>query len=109
MSQNKDITPDELRQRLDALKLPYLRDHVEELAKQAAAGKWAHTQFLTRLLEGELAQRHDNARARRIREAAFPVVKTLEQFDFTWPAKINRDAVRNLFRLNFVRGEVLAR
>jgi DNA replication protein DnaC len=103
MSQSKDISPDELRRHLDALKLPYLRDHAEELAKQAAAGKWTHTQFLARLLEGEAAQRHDNARARRIHEAAFPVVKTLEQFDFTWPTKINRDAVRNLFRLNFVR------
>ena len=108
MSQNKDISPDELRRRLDALKLPYLRDHAEELAKQAAAGKWTHTQFLARLLEGETAQRHDNARARRIREAAFPVVKTLEQFDFTWPTKINRDAVRNLFRLNFVREKAAA-
>jgi DNA replication protein DnaC len=108
MSQNKDISPDELRRHLDALKLPYLRDHAEELAKQAAAGKWTHTQFLARLLEGETAQRHDNARARRIHEAAFPVVKTLEQFDFTWPTKINRDAVRSLFRLNFVREKAAA-
>ena len=108
MSPNKDITPDELRRHLDALKLPYLRDHVEELAKQAAAGKWTHTQFLSRLLDGEIAQRQDNARARRIHEAAFPVVKTLEQFDFTWPTKINRDAVRNLFRLNFVREKAQA-
>ena len=108
MSQNKDITPDELRQRLDALKLPHMRDHVEELAKQAAAGKWTHTQFLCRLLEGEVAQRQDNARARRIHDAAFPVVKTLEQFDFTWPTKVNRDAVRNLFRLNFVREKAAA-
>ena len=64
MSQNNDISPDELRRHLDALKLPYLRDHAEELAKQAAAGKWTHTQFLARLLEGEAAQRHDNARER---------------------------------------------
>ena len=103
MSHDKDTTPDELRKRLDLLKLPWLRDHVEELARQAADGQWSHAQFLARLLEGELAQRQDNARARRIREAGFPVLKTLEQFDFTWPMKINRQAVQNLFRLNFIR------
>ena len=30
------------------------------------------------------------------------VRKTLEQFDFTWPAKINRLQVQNLFRLKFI-------
>jgi DNA replication protein DnaC len=103
MSPSKDTTPDELRQRLDLLKPPFMRDHVEEVARQAAAGQWPHAQFLARLLEGEAALRQDRARARRIKDACFPVLKTLEQFDFTWPAKINRQAVHNLFRLNFVR------
>jgi DNA replication protein DnaC len=30
------------------------------------------------------------------------VLKTLQQFDFTWPAKINRLAVQDLFRLKFI-------
>jgi len=102
MSHDKDTTPDELRKRLDLLKLPYMRDHVEELTRQAAQGQWPHAQFLARLLDGEIAQRQDNARARRIKDAGFPVLKTLEQFDFTWPTKINRQAVQNLFRLRFI-------
>jgi DNA replication protein DnaC len=108
MNHDKDTTPDELRKRLDLLKLPYLRDHVEELAQQAADGQWSHARFLARLLEGEIAQRQDNARARRIREAGFPVLKTLEQFDFTWPAKINRQAIQNLFRLRFIHDKANA-
>jgi DNA replication protein DnaC len=102
MSHNKDMTPEELRQRLDLLKLPFMRDHVEELARQAADGQWSHAHFLARLLEGEAALRHDHARARRIKDACFPVLKTLEQFDFTWPSKVNRQAVQNLFRLRFI-------
>ena len=40
--------------------------------------------------------------ARRIRLARFPVNKTLDAFDWTWPKKINRQQVMNLFRLQFV-------
>jgi len=58
--------------------------------------------FLARLVEGEAAQRRDRARQRRIQQARFPVHKTLDQFDFTWPTQINRLQVQNLFRLKFV-------
>jgi DNA replication protein DnaC len=35
--------------------------------------------------------------------ARFPQVKTLEQFNWNWPKKINRMQVENLFRLNFIK------
>ena len=64
--------------------------------------------FLARLVEGEAALRQDRARQRRIQQARFPVLKTLEQFDFTWPTKINRLAVQNLFRLKFIEDKANA-
>ena len=102
-SKNTKTTPDELHRQLGYLKLPFMREHVEELARQAATDGWSHAEFLARLADGEAAQRQDRARARRIRQARFGVLKTLDQFDFTWPAKINRLAVRNLFRLKFIQ------
>jgi DNA replication protein DnaC len=104
MSQNKDArtTPDELRRQLGYLKLQFMREHVEDLARQAATGGWSHVDFLGRLVDGEAALHQDRARARRIQQARFPVLKTLDQFDFTWPVKINRLAVQNLFRLKFI-------
>jgi DNA replication protein DnaC len=105
---SKDPNPEELRRRLDELKLSYMRDHAEDLIRQAAAGGWSHTQLLARLLEGESALRQDHARVRRIKDAGFPVLKTLEQFDFTWPTRINRQAVQDLFRLRFVRDNAFA-
>jgi len=39
---------------------------------------------------------------RRIRMARFPVIKTLDQFNWTWPKEINRLQVKNLFRLGFI-------
>ena len=104
MSQNSDpnATPDDLHRQLDYLNLTFMQEHVEELARQAAEKQWSHVDFLSRLVEGEAALRQDRARVRRIRDARFPVLKTLDQFDFTWPTKINRLAVQNLFRLKFI-------
>jgi len=39
---------------------------------------------------------------RRIRTARFPQIKTLEQFKWSWPKKINQLHVKNLFRLKFI-------
>ena len=36
------------------------------------------------------------------RRARFPLTKTLDQFQWNWPKKINRPQIQNLFRLNFV-------
>ena len=112
MSQNKDpkptAAPDELHQHLTYLNLPFMGEHVEELASQAADKQWSHLAFLGRLVEGEAALRQDRARTRRIHQARFPVLKTLDQFNFTWPAKINRLAVQNLFRLKFIEDKANA-
>lgn len=74
---------DDLRRPLQLLKLPYMLEHFEELTGQAGAEQWSHVEFLTRLIEGEAALHQDRARQRRIKQARFPVLKTLEQFDFT--------------------------
>ena len=90
---------DDLRRQLQLLKLPFMLEHFEELARNAGSEQWSHVEFLARLIEGEAALRQDRARQRRIKQARFPVLKTMVQFDFTWPTKINRPAIQNLFRL----------
>jgi DNA replication protein DnaC len=99
---------DDLRRHLHLLKLPFTLDHFEELASKAAAEQWSHVEFLARLIEGEANLRQDHACQRRIENARFPVLKTLEQFEFTWPTKINRLAVQNLFRLKFIEDKANA-
>ncbi len=107
-SRKTDSADDDLRRQLGYLNLLFMQEHVEQLAAQAAENQWSHAEFLGRLVEGEVALRQDRARVRRIREARFPVLKTLDQFDFTWPSKINRPAVQNLFRLTFLREQANA-
>jgi DNA replication protein DnaC len=99
----------DLTQNLIYLKLPWIRENYEALATEAAQKNWAHAEFLARLLEGETHQRMDRATERRIQAAHFPVIKTLAQFDWSWPKTINRPQIQNLFRLQFVeqKGNVI--
>src|SRR6267154_3712034 len=84
------------------LKLSYFKEHHLALAKEAMEKNWTQLDFLSRLAEGETLRRKDRATQRRIAEARFPILKTLEQFNWTWPKKINRPQVQNLFRLAFL-------
>jgi DNA replication protein DnaC len=91
-----------LCERLKRLKMPFAGEHFEPLAQEATAQHWSHVGYFARLIEGEAAWREDRSIRRRVRLARFPLIKTLEQFDWNWPKKINRPQVQNLFRLAFV-------
>lgn len=91
-----------LNQHLDYLQLPFIREHYGEFAREAAVEQRDHLAFLARLIEGEAHRRADRAVERRVRLARFPMRKSLEQFQWDWPKKINRLQVQNLFRLQFI-------
>jgi len=93
---------DSLHQLLLRLQMPFVIDHYHELAQAAAEHQWGHLQYLQALIEGEVARREDNSLVQRIRSARFPLIKTLDQFRWDWPKKINRPQIQNLFRLNFI-------
>ena len=95
-------TSDALRAHLTNLKLSYVLEHLEALTQQAAAEQWSHLDYLSRLIEGEAHRREDRSVQRRVGLARFPVLKTIDQFDWGWPKKINRPQIQQLFRLQFI-------
>ena len=97
------IPPRALDQHLSYLKLPFMAQHYDELAKQAATQQWSHVDYLTTLTQGEADLRRDRATQNRIRQARFPVIKTLDQFRWDWPTVINRMQVQNHFSLGFIK------
>ena len=92
----------DLTQQLSYLKLPYIRQHHENVAQLAARKQWTHVHYLSELIRQEAGLRNDRTIQRRIRMARFPVVKTLDQFNWSWPQKINQAQIQNLFRLKFI-------
>jgi DNA replication protein DnaC len=97
---DKSIEP--LSKLLMRLQLSNVRNHYHELAQTAADQEWSHLEYLQRLIEGEVAHRDDKSLERRVRVARFPLFKTLDQFQWSWPKKINRPQIQNLFHLNFI-------
>lgn len=101
----KSTTGDELslRHNLEALKLSAFLDNYSAAAQQAAEKQWGYVDFLGQLAEAEVNARNDRSTQRRIKQARFPVLKTLDTFDWDWPTKINRLKVQDLFRLSFLK------
>mgnify|MGYP001160351997 CR=1 FL=1 len=91
-----------LQAQLSTLQLLHLREHYDALAAEAARRQISHVDYLAELIEGEVHRREQRSLQRRIRAARLPVLKTLEGFDWSWPSKINREQVCNLFRLAFL-------
>ena len=74
MNREKNFPETLLEKHLKYLKLSFMREHHQELARQAVKKKWSHVHFLEELAEQEAALRHDRATKRRIRLARFPVI-----------------------------------
>jgi DNA replication protein DnaC len=87
---------------LNRLHLSHIQAHYQDLATKAAQQQLSHLEYLAQLIEGEATIREDRAIERRIKNARFPTIKTLENFRWNWPKKINRPQIQNLFRLAFV-------
>ena len=92
-----------LDQHLRYLKLSFMQNHHQDLAAQAAKKHWSHVDYLEKLADGEAALRRDRSIERRIRLARLPVIKTLDQFNWSWPKNINRLQIQNLFRLKLIK------
>jgi DNA replication protein DnaC len=99
------MSPSDLNQlnaQLEYLRLSYIQDHYQALADRAAEKQRSHLEYLAQLVEGEAALRENRSIERRIKNAHFPVLKTLDDFQWAWPKKINRPQIQNLFRLAFI-------
>lgn len=94
--------PEDLADILRRLNLTFIAQHYEDLGREAARDGLGHVEYLRRLAEAEAAARYERSVQRRTKAARLPVLKTLEQFNWGWPSKINRAQVQELFRLRFI-------
>ncbi len=91
-----------LNETLSSLCLTWIRANLDVELADAARKQRSHQEFLERLLAGERDQRLARAIERRFKDARLPARKSLDTFDWAWPAKINRDQIRHLFTLRFL-------
>jgi len=87
---------------LKTLKLPTFQREYQKLAQQCATEGVDHVGYLTRLSEREMIERDRRKVERRIKAARFPVVKSLDSFDFAAIPKLNKMQVLELARCEWI-------
>ena len=96
MSTTQPIQEAAIQQYARQLYLTTVADQFANLAEEAARKKQSHLSYLEALLEAEIEERDRRAVIRRIKEAHFPAVKTLEEFDFQSAAHIPAALIKKL-------------
>ena len=91
-----------LQHHLKQLKLPTMLKEYPLLAKSCSLEKCDYPTYLLRLCEKELAERQRRAMERRIKAAKFPLLKTIDSFDFASQKSVNEPLVRELLRCEFI-------
>ena len=92
-----------LEHHLKELKLPSFLREYEKMAVQCASEGVDHPQYLLRLAELELIDRHQRMVERRIRAARFTAVKSLDTFDFPAIPSVNKALVMELARCGYIQ------
>lgn len=87
---------------LKALKLPTFLREYDKVARDCAREGIDHPSYLLRLAELELIERERRMVDRRIREARFPAVKSLDTFEFAAIPSLNKMLVLELARSEYI-------
>jgi len=85
-----------------ALRLPTVAKHYATLARQAAEQGDAYPDYLLALLEQEYSQREISRRKRLLQQARFPILYTLDTFDFSAMPSLSKQKVLQLARGDFI-------
>lgn len=87
---------------LKTLKLPTVLREYPAVAASCVKDNCDYTVFLLRLMEREALDRENRSAERRVKNARFPVIKTLDTFDFTAQPSIHEKLVRELMTGDYV-------
>jgi len=91
-----------LTSNLKELKLSTMLINYKGLVRQALENKWNYDEFLLELTQVELQIRSENRLKRRLREAKFPLMKTLDSFDYESAPGINSLLIQDLKRCDYI-------
>jgi DNA replication protein DnaC len=91
-----------LKQALMTLHLKTMAEMLEEILKQGERENLSAADILSLLASQEIASREQRRVKTRVAQANFPVLKTLDGFDFAFPKSINKSQILGLFDLHFV-------
>lgn len=92
----------EVKTLLDELRLTSIRDNLDDFLTPAIKENLSCLEFLHRVLKQEAIARNEKSRDRRMKQAAFPYYKTIEDFDFGFQTSVNRRQIQQLMDMHWL-------
>lgn len=85
-----------------SLRTPRIAREYPRFVREATEGGWTYEEFLQRLLEEEFLARQDSVARRRLREAKFPDVRTLDDIDWEQLKGVPKTTIQQLASCQFL-------
>ncbi len=93
---------EQLIYKLKAIRLSGMTRQLDIRLQEAASHELSYLDFLKNLVNDEITIRKDRLLNRRFKQAAFPYVKTIDDFDFSFNPSINKQLIKRLATTAFV-------
>lgn len=75
---------------------------LDDFLARAAKARWSPHQILEHLVQDEATERSRRSLESRLRHSGLKNFKPIADFDWTWPAKIDRDIIERALTLDFL-------
>lgn len=92
-----------LQSNLLRLRLPRIGSVLPEMVQVAQEQSKSYLSFLDELFEEEVAQKEQRRIETLLLRSGLPFTKTIDEFDFSFQPRLDRQQVMSLFDLDFVR------
>ena len=99
---SETLVMDRLQHNLARLRLPRIGALLPEMTASAQQQAKSYLTFLDELLEEEVAQKDLSRLQTCLKLSGLPFIKTIDEFDFTFQPKLDKQTVMALFDLSFI-------
>jgi DNA replication protein DnaC len=91
-----------LTAQLAQIGLRALPAQLDDFLARAAKNRWSPHQILEHMVQEEIAERSRRSLERRLRLSGIKRFKPMADFEWTWPARIERDVIERALTLDFL-------
>jgi DNA replication protein DnaC len=96
------MTSNSLSAQLQQIGLCALPAQLDDFIAHATKSRWSVCQILEQVVKAEAAERSRRSLERRLRISGIKTFKPIADFDWSWPAKIERDVIERALTLDFL-------
>ncbi|WIV11658.1 IS21-like element helper ATPase IstB [Proteiniborus sp. MB09-C3] len=93
---------EQIKEHAKELSLNYLRINADKIIEEADLNDYSYQDILIKILENEIEIRDKKAQERRLKNAGFPVIKKIEDFDLDFQKSITKKQINRLLEMEWI-------